>query len=240
MKTNYFINVKKHSVNLITNGAEIFDNIILCFHGFNGDKWGDVYSGLKSRANKSLVCSFDSCGHGKSEISSEDMRLNLILEEIDMVIKFLKQEFNKPLILVGASYGSYRIMQYLIKYQPQVEKVFYVNPAFRILECLEVLKDFKYLELKDNDKVVMKNSLNKFMKKDFLDDLYLNNLYSMSYNYNYNSEIIVGLKDTLIPLKDTLEISEKYNIPVSYVDDKHCFMNKDNWNIVVDKINNKI
>lgn len=134
MKKNVSIKAKKYNIELITNGMENFDQIVLCFHGFNGDKWGDAYSGLKNRAENSLVCSFDSCGHGNSEVLSEDMRLDLILEEIDVVINFLLQaEPYKPIILVAGSYGAYRVMQYLIKYKPKISKVIYVNPAFRIL-----------------------------------------------------------------------------------------------------------
>ena len=90
MKKDVLIAIKDYYINLITNGAENFDKIVLCFHGFNGDKWGDAYSGLKKRLTNSLVASFNSCGHGDSEISSEDMRFDLILEEIDVVVKFFK------------------------------------------------------------------------------------------------------------------------------------------------------
>jgi len=237
MNTNYYIDIKNYKINLITNGQNDFDNIILCFHGFNGDKWGDAYSGLKNRANKSLVCSFDSCGHGKSPVPAETMRLSDILDEINAVVSFLKTLCpDKPIVLVGASYGAYRVMEYLIKYSVDVDKIIYVNPAFRMLERLEELKDFKYSELTDGQMVLMKRSLNKYMNKGFLDDLYNNNLYSQSLSKTYNSEIILGKYDTLIPAEDSIEIAERYDYPITYVDDSHCFENKDNWQSVVEKI----
>ena len=229
--------MKSYSINLITNGADVFDNIVLCFHGFNGDKWGDAYSGLKNRLKNSLVCSFDSCGHGKSEILSENMRLNDILEEINAVVNFLRQvNPNKPIILVAVSYGAYRVMNYLIKNKPNVNKVIYINPAFRMLDILEKLKDFKYEELKETDRVVIKKSLNKFVSKQFLDDLYNNNLYTQSTNLTYKSEIFIGKRDSLIPLEDTLEIASKYNYNITYVDDEHCFENEHSWNLVAEAI----
>ena len=232
MKKDIFINVRDYLIHLVSNGANNFDNIVICFHGFNGDKWGDSYSGLKKILTHSLVVSFDSCGHGKSEILSEDMRLDLILEEIDVVYNFLKQEYNKPIIFVAVSYGAYRIMQYLIKYKPTIEKVVYINPAFNILKVLEKYREFNYLELHDNDKVSMKRSLNKFIKKPFLDDLYFNDLYSKVYDLDYNSSVVVGKGDTLIEIQDTLKIASMYNYPIIYVDDTHCLENKDNWKIV--------
>ena len=233
MKKNILIQMKEHNIDLITNGAEDFNNIVLCFHGFNGDKRGDAYSGLKHRVNNSLVCSFDSCGHGNSEVSSEDMRLDIILEEINVVVNYLLNvEPNKPIILVAVSYGAYRVMQYLFKYKPKISKVIYINPAFRFLNILEKAKEFKYSALKENDKVVMKKSLNKFMKKEFLDDLFENNLYSKTYDIVYNTEIVVGTRDSLIPIEDTLEIAKRYEYNVTYVDEEHCFENKESWQII--------
>ena len=241
MKKSIILQTPTHNIELISNGKEEFENIIICFHGFNGDKWGDAYSALKYTIENSLVCSFDSCGHGKSEISSENMRLDLILEEINVVVNFLKNNFaDKPIILVAGSYGAYRVMEYLIKYKPDIKKVIYINPAFRILSILEKVKDFKYSELKETDLIPMKQSLNKYIKKDFLDDLYTNDLYKTDFNITYESYIIIGKKDDLIPINDTLEIAKRFNYPLFYVDDTHCFENKDNYNIVINIIKEAI
>lgn len=237
MKSNYYVDIRDYQIHLITNGKDEFDNVVLCFHGFNGDKWSNAYGGLKTRAERSLICSFDSCGHGKSPVPAETMRLDNILEEIDAAIKFIKNLCpDKPLILVGGSYGGYRIMEYLVQYGTDVDKVIYVNPAFRILERLEELKDFTYSKLVPGQMVVMKSDLNKFMSKEFLDDLYANNLYQQTLPKEYNAEIVVGKKDSLIPAADAIEISERYGYPITYVDDEHSFENKDNWYVIANMI----
>lgn len=237
MKKNITVKMKNYNIEVITNGVENFEKIVICFHGFNGDKWGDAYSGLKHRLSQSLLVSFDSCGHGESEVSSEHMRLDLILEEIDVVIKYFKHEYpNRPIILVAGSYGAYRVMLYLIKYKPDIKKVIYINPAFRMLNILERAKDFKYSEIKTNEKIVMKKSLNKFIKKDFLDDLYNNNLFSQTFNINYNSQIILGTRDTLVPAEDIIEIADKYKYKITKINEDHCFENKESWQTVANII----
>jgi len=237
VKKNISIAMQNYTIEAITNGAEHFNNIVLCFHGFNGDKWGDAYSGLKPILKNSLLVSFNSCGHGDSAVSSENMRLNLILEEIEVVVNYLKKEIpNKPIFFVSLSYGAYRVMQYLIKFKPNIKKSIYINPAFRILQCLEKVREFTYSELKENEKVLMKRSLNKYIKKDFLDDLFKNDLYSKVYDINYDSEIIVGSRDTLIPVSDILEIANNYNYKVTYIDEEHCFENKDSWQVIANMI----
>ena len=237
LKKKVLIQAEKYNIELISNGVEYFDKIVLCFHGFNGDKWGDAYSGLKNSVKNSLVCSFDSCGHGSSEISSEDMRLDLILEEINVVVNFFRQsEPSKPIILVAVSYGAYRVMQYLIKYKPNIDKVIYINPAFKILNIIEKVKEFNYSELKENAKVVMKRSLNKFIKKAFLDDLHYNDLYAETYDISYKTQIVVGKRDSLIPIEDTLEIASRYYYDITYIDEEHCFKNKESWQVIVKMI----
>ncbi len=237
MKKNILIGMKTYNIELVTNGMENFDQIVLCFHGFNGDKWGDAYSGLKNRVENSLVCSFDSCGHGNSEVSSEDMRLDLVLEEINVVVNFLLDvEPNKPIMFVAGSYGAYRVMQYLIKYKPKISKIIYINPAFRILNIIEKVKEFKYSELKENDKVIMKRSLNKFIRKTFLDDLYHNSLYAETYDIPYKTQIVIGERDSLVPVEDTLEIARKYAYDITYLDEEHCIENKESWQIIAKMI----
>ena len=82
----------------------------------------------------------------------------------------------------------------------------------------------------------MKKSLNKFIKKDFLDDLYNNNLYSQTFDINYNSQIVLGTRDSLIPAEDTIEISKKYNYKITYINEEHCFEDKESWQVVADMI----
>jgi pimeloyl-ACP methyl ester carboxylesterase len=232
MKKNILIKVKNYTIDLITNGVDYFDKVILCFHGFNGDKWGGPYAGLKNLMTNSLVCSFDSCGHGDSEVSSEDMRLDIILEEINVVVTYLKNEFKKPIIIVANSYGAYRVMWYLIQCKPQIRQVIFVNPAFRMLNILENIRNFDYNNLKNDSKILMKSNTYKYLNKRFIDDLHSNNLYEKKYDINYNIKLVVGRRDSLIPINDTLEIAQKYHFDIKYIDEEHRFENKDNWKVV--------
>ena len=50
MKKSVNIQAEKYEIEVITNGMKNFDQIVSCLRGFNGDKWGDAYSGFKLRA----------------------------------------------------------------------------------------------------------------------------------------------------------------------------------------------
>ena len=78
---------------------------------------------------------------------------------------------------VANSYGAYRIMCYLINFKINVDGIILVNPAFRMLNILEDIRNFKYSNLGNDDKILMKNDTNKCLNKGFFDDLHSNNLY---------------------------------------------------------------
>ncbi len=237
MKKSEIIKSGDHNIEIISNGAENFDAIVLCFHGFNGDRWGDGFGFLKRNLERFLVCSFDSAGHGKSGVASHDMRLDIILKEIDDVVSYLKENNpGKPIILYAVSYGGYRVWAYLMKYRTDIRKIIFANPAFDIVPTLEDLKGFKREELVPGELVKMKSSLGKFMTKEFVDDLYETNVYSNINGKHYIIDIIVGERDTLIPLDDTLRFAEINESTITFVDEPHCFEKDETMMMIAEKI----
>ena len=49
------ISTKSHKIKVIAKVGEIFDRIVICLHGFNGNMWGDAYHGLKKLLTKSMT-----------------------------------------------------------------------------------------------------------------------------------------------------------------------------------------
>ena len=219
---------------LHTNGVKTPKKIILCLQGFNGDLWGDGFSVLKDMADDILVCSFDSAGHGESQVKSLDMRLNLINQEIVNVVKYLSATYeNLPIIIYAISYGAYRAMTTLAKYElPNVKHIVLMNPAFKMLDILQKLKEFDYKSLKAGDIVPMKASLNKYLRKDFLDDIYENNVYKFKYDTKPPMTIFVGLQDGLIPRQDILSFADVYPFEIKYIDDDHCPKTPESWQTI--------
>ena len=236
MKGSIILKTKTHNLELITNKAENFDKIVLCFHGFNGDKWGDSFSKSKKMLNNTLVCSFDSAGHGTSEVLAHHITMDIVLDEIDTVITYLKQSFpTKPIYLLGVSYGGYRIVAYLIKYKPQIKKAVLINPALKMAEILEMIQGFNLKELKEDDYIVMNYEENKFLTKQFAQELKDCNLYNEK-EINYNITIIKGTRDSLIPPIHITEFARKYNKRVVEVNDEHCLENPESWQTVFKQI----
>ena len=235
-----FIDIKcdNYTIEMISNGVSNPKAIILFMHGFNGDRWGDGYDRLKHTFEDVLVCSYDSAGHGKSEVSSLDMRLNVVNREMEVVMEYLDSKYKSiPVIVIATSYGAYRTMYYLFNnVKNNIKHVVCINPAFKMLSILERLKEFKYEELKDDDLVVMKKSLNKYVSKAFIDDLYYFDVYKFTSFISTPITLVVGLKDDLIPRCDINEFISLTNCEAIYVNDGHLLESDDSWVDVIELI----
>lgn len=229
------IKSNNQEIALVTNGIENPRKIIVGLHGFNGNLFGDVFSHLKNAFDDTLVCAYNSAGHGESKIKSLDMRLDLIAEELPIVTNYLAEKYkNIPIIIFATSYGAYRTMTSLSRFDlPNVKQIVFLNPAFKMLEILEKIKEFDYNALKDDALVPMKQSLGKYLSKKFLDDLYENDVYRLKYP-QIPMTIFIGKRDSLIPRNDTLDFARIYGSEVKYIDDEHCIENQENWNIITD------
>lgn len=231
-----YIKIKSsgHNVELITNGVSTPKRILLCLHGFNGNRWGDGFSTLRKQFVDILVCAFDSVGHGESEVSSMDMTLKMAIEEIVDVANYLHKNFsNIPITIFASSYGAYRTMVALSKEKLDVDNLVFVNPAFNILKTLETCKGFNYTSLKKDDLVPMKKSLGKFMTKSYLDELFNNDVYNLKYIKNPPLTIFIGENDTLIKREEIVKFAEKYNCNLKYLKDGHCLENPDSWQEII-------
>ena len=228
------IKAKHQEIELVTNGFKSPKKIVIGLHGFNGNLFGDVFSHLKDAFSDSLVCAYNSAGHGESKIKSMDMRLEAIAEELPLVTDYLSRQYpDIPIIVFATSYGAYRTMVSLSKYPlKNVKHLVFLNPAFKMLEVLEKIKEFDYHSLKEDAIIPMKTSLNKYMSKKFVDGIFENNVYKLSY-HKIPMTIFIGLKDTLIPRKDTLDFAKLYGSSIEYIDDDHCIENEENWQKIV-------
>lgn len=235
------INSYNHKIKLYTNGVKNPKKIILCLHGFNGDLWGGGFSKLKKRLSNEdgiLVCSFDSAGHGESEINSIDITLDIVIQEITDIVNYLEKSFsNVPIYFYAISYGGYRAMVSIArnKYK-NLKGIILVNPAVRMLEILEILKEFDYQKLSDDSTVPMKRSLNKFLSKKFLDDLYENDLFKLNYKMNVPIKLLIGKEDDLIPKQDLKDFADLTKCDCEFLEDSHCVKGDKSWERIIEII----
>lgn len=235
------INSNNHKIKLYTNGIKNPQKIILCMHGFNGDLWGDGFSKLKKRLSNEdeiLVCSFDSAGHGESEVNSTNMTLDLVIQEITDVVNYLEKQFRSvPIYFYAISYGGYRAMVAISRNQyKNLKGIILVNPAVRMLKILETLKEFDYKKLNKDSIVPMKSSLNKFLSKKFLDDLYENDLFKLTYKTKVPIKLLIGEEDDLIPKQDLKDFADLTKCDCEFLEDAHCIEDDKSWERIVEII----
>lgn len=236
-----FINLKfeNHNLKLLTNGVENPEKIVLCMHGFNGDAWGDGFSKFRKQFDNILVCSYDSAGHGESEIPSLEMSVSAIESELEAVLQYLSKTYpSVPITIFASSYGAYRTMISSAHGKVKnVKQFIFANPAFKILNVLEIMRDFTYASLPENATVIMKKSLNKFLSKKFLDDLYNSDLFKQNYTSHIPTTIFLGTHDTLVPKQHTLDFAKIYPCNIIEINEDHNIENPESWQKIIDFIN---
>lgn len=230
-----------HKVKLCAYFTESPDKIILCMHGFNGDLWGDGFSKFKKRLSdedKIMVCSFDSAGHGESEVKSIDVTLDIVIQEIADVVNYLAKEYKGvPLYFFAGSYGGYRAMVSVARNKfENLKGIILINPAVKMLKSLEKIKNFHYEELTETSVVPMKASLNKYLSKKFIDDLYNNDLFKVTYQTKVPIKLIIGKDDDLISKQDLKNFAKMTNCEVEFIDDEHCIRKEESWDRFVEII----
>jgi len=235
MEKKVIINSDKHNIELISNGCDSPQKIILCLHGFTGNRYGDGYKKLCEGLPECFVCSFDSAGHGNSEVNSLDMRMELITKEILDVLNYLNMTYeNVPIVIFATSYGAYRAMIALQSGElKNVKQIVFVSPAFKMLNILEKWKEFNYNELTKDAIVPMKRSQNRYLKYAFLEDLNNNSVYNYSYTQKIPIKIYLADKD-FVPKEDTIEFSKIYPCDIEYIIDEHCPQNETNWQNIIE------
>lgn len=105
-----------------------------------------------------------------------------------------------------------------------------------MLEVLEKTKGFDYKKLDSDSKILMKSSLNKYISKKFLDDLYLNDLFKLQFKMNYPITLVIGTKDDLIPRQDLKDFETLTKCKSIYLDDEHCLKKDSSWLKIIEVI----
>lgn len=240
MVKNILIKSQNHNITLLTNGVENPKKIVLSLHGFNGDAWGNGFSKLRKRFDDILVCSFDCAGHGESEVDAIDMSVELIDNEIKSVLDYLQKTYpNVKIVILASSYGGYRTICALNhKKISGVSQFVFLNPAFKMLKIMEIIREFDYNTLPEGSKLLMKNGTEKYVSKRFLDEIHENDLYAQKYENPIPLTMFLGKRDSLVPTQDSIEFSKIYPCQIVYLDEEHSFEYPESWDMVATFLKN--
>lgn len=217
------------------------EQIIIYCHNIGSDSmWAlRFYEELYDR--KIGIISFDLPGHGLDITDFRKFNLTLCLNYLNIVINYVKRIYPKVKInLLGSSFGSYLILNRLIRNIERFNSVLLMSPCVNIINFLESEHNLTldYYNNHDYKLLYGKIKLYKNTYLDFLDNDVFNNKKIIRNNDIY---VIHGEDDRVIDIGLIEQFCNNLNIPLTRVPNAphefYSYLNQVN-KFIFDKINN--
>lgn len=209
MENNIIQKVKFNNISIKIFKAEITKNVLLCVHGFGGDKESSVIFGLGEELTKYnfSVVAFNLRCHGEND-NSKILNLNDCFDSFFTVLDFIKNDSdlkNKKISIFATSFGGFITLNCLSKTNLEFDKVILRAPAIFMDEVLiNALLPFQNLTIEDLKEKTLNLGFenNLLIDYNFYLDLCKNNL-EKNFNYKKKLFIIQGRQDNIVnPVKN--------------------------------------
>lgn len=180
------------------------NKVLICIHGFAGDKESSVIEKLSQCLNNTIIVAFDLPCHGE-DAKNTTLCFDDCLKNLKTTIDFVEKEFpNKEIDFFATSFGAFVLLNYLKESKVEYNKIILRCPALNMPKIFKdiILKehnyDFEYLK-HNNVNLGYGNSL--LVDYKFYQELLSNQLKNLSY---INKEIFVlqGKKDKIVNYKE--------------------------------------
>ena len=147
--------------------------VLVCLHGFAGDKYSSVISALAEELSQQAVrvISFDWPGHGKSPADGSELLVTNCMNDLESVIHYL-DESEGPRYLFATSFGGFIGLNYVIRNPRVFAKIILRSPALNMPDTFRsFLTDKELLTLEQGGTVEKGFDRPLFLKKKFYDEL---------------------------------------------------------------------
>ncbi len=195
-----------------SNIREDHEQILLCLHGFGGDKESSVIAALRDELDKKGigVAAFDWPAHGKSMAKDEEFRVEECLSYLDHAVAALEEKWKgKALNAFATSFGGYITMLYLDRNPSAFSRVILRSPAIRMDKVFRnLLSDEEFNKLKSGEKLTLGYERPMQIAYDFYEDLEKNRLFEKAC---HTGDILImqGDKDDVVDPEDTKEYADR-------------------------------
>ncbi len=203
----------KISCDLYIPNSNNIKKIIIACHGFGGDKKSSTIISLANSltCNNIGVIAFDFPGHGDSNTSGYDFRLENCINDINDVEKYIEEKFkNIEIGFFATSFGAYALLLKINRGEKLYKSVILRCPALDMKSIFErsILKISLGEFLKDG-KCILGFERKIIITKEYYQELVRNNIFKI-YNKSNDILIIHGTEDNIAPIDDSLRFQEMF------------------------------
>ena len=212
-----------YNVSCLEWPCETAQAILLCLHGFAGDKKSSVIKALGEKLSPQsvLTVTFDWPGHGSSPADSSYLSVENCISDLNAVIGSLKKtaEYSSiPIYLFATSFGGFIGLNYIARYPFVFSKVVLRSPALNMPETfLSLCTDEEIKLMKSGDLINKSHEYDLPVGLKFYDDLCQHRLQAGTFPSGIPGLIIQGDTDDVVDPRDSVEYAEKNGLSLHMI-----------------------
>ena len=190
-------------------------NVLLCLHGFGGDKESSVISAF-AKVDCTLydVVAFDWPAHGASDADDEELTVENCLKDLDAMVGYIKRQ--KPSARISCfatSFGGYIATLYRNSHPGVFSKLILRSPALKMDKVFRgLVTDEEFDIISSGGRITMGFERKMQIGKAFWDSIVANRVYDVTVADPLNVMIIQGDKDDVVDVDDIQEYADKNGI----------------------------
>ena len=191
--------------------------ILLCLHGFAGDKESSVIATLMESLDKKGigVVTFDWPAHGESDAPDDALTVENCLIDLNTVVSWLSQNWDIPFACFATSFGGYLATLYRNGNPEVFTDLILRSPALKMNEIFRrLITDEDYTEMMQGKPIIQGFDRKIEISRSFYESLCNHDAYSQTPPYHENVLIIQGDADPIVNLKDTEDYARKNGISI--------------------------
>ena len=230
-----------NNINCFKSIPKDMKQLIIYCHNLGSDCTWALRFNEELYNNKVGIISFDLPGHGLDNTNFKKFNLNLCLNYLNTVINYVKRTYPDIKInLLGSCFGSYLILNRLIRNIERFNSILLMNPCVNIIDFFQKEHNLT-LDYYNNNEYRMLYGNVKLYKNTYLDFIENDVFDNKKIIRNNNIFVIHGEEDRTIDITVSEQFCNNLNIPLTRVSNAphefYSYLNQVN-KFIFDKINN--
>lgn len=201
----------------ICNVSEEHRMILLCLHGFAGDKESSVITALTENLDEMGVgvFTFDWPAHGESDAPDDALTVGNCLSDLNTVVSWLSQNWDIPVACFATSFGGYLATLYRNGNPEVFTDLILRSPALKMNEVFRsLITDEEYIKMMQGKPIIQGFDREMEIDRSFYESLCNHDAYSQTPPHHENVLIIQGDADSIVNPKDTENYARKNGISI--------------------------
>lgn len=208
-----------YEISALTNVCNTHSSILLCLHGFCGDKNSSVIAELMKCLNPNGIgiVTFDWPAHGASKAKDEELTVENCLSDIDAILQYIRLEYSLPVSCFATSFGGYLATIYRNTHSGVFQKTVLRSPAMKMPQVfLELLSKEERMRFLNGEAITVGFERKIQLKVSFYESLRTNCAFDVPVEYPAQVLILQGDMDDVVRPEDTALYARRNNIPLEW------------------------